>query len=349
MSHEDIPHVIIDTDAGIDDSAAILMVVAAHKRALLKLVAITTTQGNTTLQNVNKNVLRLLETVNLLHEIPVYSGAQSPLVRPYFDSHVKFHGEDGFGDSNLPYPQLAEHLQQKPASIKIFEEIQAHPGKLHLLAIGPLTNLALAKMLDPEFLYKLASLHIMGGNTTGEGNESACGEFNFVRDPEAAQIVLSCDEVDAAAGAILCPIYITPWETCLHALHIPYEYRLQLSKLSTPEAELLNAGERRNLEKKFFKVWITCDQLAAAWMMDILVGKALKSNSGDSSVGALCADQMHAAVTVELQGLHTRGQMVLDRRSFKTFVKSAVPSHILTGVNEATYKRYLTMSFGGDF
>ncbi|XP_018009984.1 probable uridine nucleosidase 2 [Hyalella azteca] len=347
---DDLPRIIVDTDAGIDDAGALFMLLEAHKKRLVNIVAITTCHGNTTVDNVNRNVLRILDKISMLDQIPVFSGTKSPITRPYFINETEFHGQDGFGDSDLPHPDPQKHLQKMPASLKIVEEVQKRPGSINLLAIGPLTNVAVAKMLEPRLLYRLASLHIMGGNTTGEGNESACGEFNFLNDPEAAQNVLSWDgpsSAESEAESKLCPIFITPWETCLCAINIPYEYRLELGRLETPQAALLNAGEARTMDKKLFRTWITCDQIAAAWMLDVLVGDALKS-TGETRE-ALCLAKMETFVSVEVQGTHTRGQMILDRCPFKRFVSYAVPASLLTAVNIATYKRYLTMAFGGEF
>ena len=78
-------------------------------------------------------------------------------------------------------------------------------GSITLVALGPLTNVAACINVDPSFITHLNSIMLMGGNSHGEGNVTACGEFNFHADPEAAKVV-----IDRAA----CPVYITPWETC---------------------------------------------------------------------------------------------------------------------------------------
>ncbi|KAK7065655.1 hypothetical protein SK128_012794, partial [Halocaridina rubra] len=82
-----------------------------------------------------------------------------------------------------------------------------------MAALGPLTNLAMAVRLDPSFFSHFTQIYVMGGNTTGEGNITVAGEFNFTCDPEAAKVVL--EEVER-------PIHVTPWETCLYHANLPY-------------------------------------------------------------------------------------------------------------------------------
>lgn len=334
-----LPKVIIDTDAGLDDALAIFMALAAHKRKEIEVIAITTVHGNTEVHNVNNNVLRILETANLLKQIPVYSGATKSLVHPFKFDEDPFHGLDGFGDANLPNPPPSiSHLQEEHAVLALLNLTKKYSNKVVLTALGPVTNLALAIRLDPSFLSRLADIYIMGGNTTGEGNITVSGEFNFACDPEAARVVF--EEVQK-------PIHLTPWEICLYQTHLPYEVRKKLGNTKTPEAELMNKIEAKVNAQRAFSNWITCDQLSMAWMIDNL--KSQKTNgsiSSKKSNKSLATSTKQCFATVELQGSFTRGQMVIDHEGR---MKRSPNLIILTDVNMQLYQRYLRLAFGGKF
>ncbi|KAF2363606.1 Inosine/uridine-preferring nucleoside hydrolase domain [Trinorchestia longiramus] len=347
-----LPRIIIDTDAGVDDANAIVMVLAAHARGLVNLAAITTTHGNTPLANVNKNVLRLLDCTNFLGQIPVFSGAVHPLVHPHgTQPEQPCHGKDGFGDSNLPHPDPEKFLEKEAAAVKIVQEVEAFPGCVHLLTLGPLTNVAVAKMLDSRLLVKLASLHVMGGNTTGLGNRTNCAEFNFMFDPEAAQNVLSRPPRKAVKSGsseedTSCPVYITPLETCVQTINFPVSFREELGQHDTKQAKMLNLAHAGCAIPTLYQQWATFDELAAARMLDILLGDAFLPVEDRSSYVPLSTASVDCNVTVELQGCHARGQMILDR---KNCVNYAIPASILTSVNVNLYKRYLKSAFAHVF
>ncbi|XP_047740936.1 non-specific ribonucleoside hydrolase RihC isoform X2 [Hyalella azteca] len=325
------------------------MLLSANKRSLLHMSAITTVHGNTALHNVNKNVLRLLHCVDMLGQVAVHSGCSTPLVQPYGEQSAQpYHGKDGFGDTNLPHPDLNTHLHPMPAALKIVEEVNAFPGSVHLLAIGPLTNVAVAKMLEPRLLYRLASLHIMGGNTTGRGNKSTCGEFNFLFDAEAAQNVLSSCGLPSDTSTFtdgegsLCPVFITPLETCIQAVNFPFSLREEYGRHDTPQAKLLNLAQKGCPTEGEYRQWATFDELATARLIDTLVGDAFLPLQDRHSYKPLSTATLDCNVTVELQGSHTRGMMVLDRRQE---IPYSIPASLLTGVNVELYKRYLTSVF----
>ncbi|KAG7261165.1 hypothetical protein CRUP_011994, partial [Coryphaenoides rupestris] len=136
--------------------------------------------------------------------IPVYRGCAEPLLGAVLEaSH--FHGEDGLGDAPDPQAPGLDGLQPGGAVEAIIRLVNENPGEVHLVATGPLTNLALAVKLDPALPDKLKALFIMGGNIESRGNKTVCGEFNFVADPEAAFIVLT---------RFRCRTFIASWEFC---------------------------------------------------------------------------------------------------------------------------------------
>ncbi|XP_038839693.1 pyrimidine-specific ribonucleoside hydrolase RihA-like [Salvelinus namaycush] len=106
-----------------------------------------------------------------------------------------------------------------------------NPKQVSLVALGPLTNLALAIRLDPSFQQNLKELIIMGGNMEGKGNVSLCGEFNFVMDPESAFIVLE---------EYLCPTRIASWEYCCRN-KLEWEFFEKLINEDTPAGRLMKA------------------------------------------------------------------------------------------------------------
>ncbi|PNF15370.1 hypothetical protein B7P43_G00929 [Cryptotermes secundus] len=260
----DVGKVIIDTDAGPDDAAAIFMALNGQiYNSELKVIAITCVNGNTIVDNVVVNVLKTLKTANRL-DIPVYRGASKSLIlTPPQDYYF---GEDGFGDFEFPDPPDPEELlQEQHAAIALIETATRYPGEVTLLCLGPLTNLALAIRLDPSFLTKLKQLVVMGGSVEGVGNIRSGIEFNFFVDPEAAFIVFN--STDTTDGDIQ-PIILVPLETTSERNILTKEWRKNvLGILSSPEVQLLNKAEQQQLEEDTL-YWECADCLAAAAIVD---------------------------------------------------------------------------------
>jgi inosine-uridine nucleoside N-ribohydrolase len=173
--------VIIDTDPGVDDALAILL--ALHSPEL-KIEAITAVAGNVPLDLTLPNSLRLLEVARRT-DIPVARGASRPLKRQLVTApHA--HGDNGLAGVDLPLPQTAPVAE--PAAQLISRITRQFPGEVEIVAIGPLTNIALALQSDPQLATRIHGLTIMGGSLSG-GNVTPAAEFNSYVDPEAAQIV----------------------------------------------------------------------------------------------------------------------------------------------------------------
>ena len=174
--------IIIDTDPGVDDALAFLLALASPE---VQLEALTTTQGNVTLEKATRNALSVLELCHASH-IPVASGSVLPLVQPLLASAL-VHGESGIGNSQLPEPQtkpLAKH-----AVDYLIERVLAEPGEISIFPIGPLTNIAMAIRKEPRFANAVKELVIMGGAILEHGNITPQAEFNIYVDPHAAHIV----------------------------------------------------------------------------------------------------------------------------------------------------------------
>ncbi|MEO8010150.1 MAG: nucleoside hydrolase, partial [Dokdonella sp.] len=173
---------LVDTDPGVDDALAILM---ACQHAVL--AALTVTAGNVGLRNTLDNALKLVEIMGT--QTPVFAGCLVPLVHPAADAAF-VHGADGFGDTG--YTRSSAVVSAEHAALAILRLSRERAGALTLVALGPLTNLALALRLDPELPQRVRRLVVMGGAVSGRGNTAQVpAEFNIGFDPEAAHIVFS--------------------------------------------------------------------------------------------------------------------------------------------------------------
>lgn len=172
---------LIDTDTASDDAVALIMALRAPD---VRVVAITTVAGNVPVQQATRNALYTAELCG--SNVPVYIGADKPLLRKYEDA-TWFHGHDGLGDHNYPAPhRSAASLHAVDA---IIETVEANPG-LVVVTLGPLTNIALAVAKKPEIAKHVSRCVIMGGAPCCEGNVTPAAEYNIWVDPEAARMVM---------------------------------------------------------------------------------------------------------------------------------------------------------------
>lgn len=197
-------YVIVDVDVGCDDAWALLILLKAMDHDLCHILAITCTHGNTTVDRVAKNVLRVLETVGKEKSIPVYKGSVKSLI----DTKVldQFHGEDGLSDLQWSTEPDVGLIRKKHAVNKMYELIMERPKEVSIICLGPLTNLAICLRMYPDMVDNIKDVSMMGGNNWGVGNTTKAAEFNCYIDSEAVSIVLN---------TLKCPITILPWEACL--------------------------------------------------------------------------------------------------------------------------------------
>ena len=175
-------HILLDTDPGIDDALAILLALASPE---IFLEGLSIVHGNCSLEQATTNALSILELANATH-IPVAVGCELPLVQPSLLA-PETHGNTGLGYANLPSPRTKPQVQH--GCDFLIERIMSAPGEVTLVAIGPLTNVALAIRQEPLIAKSLKELIIMGGAIRYEGNTTAPAEFNTYADPHAAHIV----------------------------------------------------------------------------------------------------------------------------------------------------------------
>lgn len=173
--------VILDCDTGIDDALA-LFYGAAHGA---EFVACTVTHGNVPVDVGTRNTLTILDALGL-DTVPVFTGAARPLAQPLMTAEF-VHGQDGLGDAGVPpSARIAGDL----AAVEIVRLARERPGELTLVAVGPLTNVALALVLEPRLPELVRRVVVMGGAVGVPGNASELGEANVWHDPEAAALVV---------------------------------------------------------------------------------------------------------------------------------------------------------------
>ena len=173
--------IIIDCDPGIDDALAL---VYAHGHPGLALAGLTTVAGNVSLDKTTANALRIRDFLGVTG-VPVVAGSPGPLLRSAIDAR-DVHGESGLGQVQLPDP--ATGPDPGHGADFIIDQVRAAPGEITLIAVGPLTNIALAVRRYPALTTEVSDFVIMGGSS-GRGNVTPAAEFNIAADPEAAAIV----------------------------------------------------------------------------------------------------------------------------------------------------------------
>jgi purine nucleosidase len=175
--------IIIDCDPGIDDAQAIMM---AYRHPDVNIEAITTVTGNVGVDLTTANALKILDVLEA-KPIPVFSGARTGLVEAG-KTASSVHGKDGLGDVEIS--KSSRPVEEEPAALALIRMAKENPGELELIAIGPLTNLAIALRLEPNLPGLFKRLVIMGGAYYGQGNtENPPSEFNLYADPDAAAVV----------------------------------------------------------------------------------------------------------------------------------------------------------------
>ena len=197
--------VIIDTDPGIDDAAAIFFALGSPE---LDILALTTIFGNVSLDQCTANALRILEAAGR-EGIPVYRGAPRTfgLGDPPLAPHI--HGSDGLGDTGLPAPKTA--AQPSHAVFEIVERALAAPGEITFVALGRLTNLALAINMEPRVAESFDEVVVMGGAVGVPGNATPVATANIWGDAQAADVVYRSGARVVQVGLDVClEVELTP-------------------------------------------------------------------------------------------------------------------------------------------
>ncbi|MHA6667891.1 nucleoside hydrolase [Homoserinimonas sp. A447] len=276
-----VTKLLLDCDPGLDDALALVL---AHGDPNLELVAVTTVGGNVALENTTRNALELREYLGFTG-VPVAAGAAGPLVREAKNA-AEVHGAGGLGDVILPKAELP--LDGAHAADLIINTLKDAPGEIHLVAVGPMTNVALALRQEPRIAEWAASFVIMGGSYT-RGNTTPAAEFNIYADPEAAAEVFAAD-----------------WNTVMVGLDLT----LQAMVTDTIKQRMLELGKLgRDLVVPLATFW----------------NDPQDPNWGGQAVHDVCAvayvsrpdlfTTVPARVEVETEGKWTAGMTVTDFRS----------------------------------
>ncbi len=174
--------VILDVDPGVDDAVAMCL---AFAMADLDVLAVTAVGGNVPADQSTRNVQAIVEQLDPPRWPRLGAGAADRMLRT--DARHVF-GADGLCGANLP---CAELHHQRPSIKVMIDEVQAAPGDVTILALGPLSNLAIALQQQPDLASQIGHLIIMGGTLAGPGNVTPLAEFNIYCDAEAARDVFS--------------------------------------------------------------------------------------------------------------------------------------------------------------
>ncbi len=180
--------VVLDMDPGVDDAVALMLALNSEE---LNIVGITTTYGNVPVDIATKNVFRVLSLANRI-DVPVYVGSYRPILS--FAGYAEdIHGEDGLGGVSIPYVDISPKGSAVPFLMHAAREYE----DLTIVSTGPLTNIALAILVDREFPRHVGRLIHMGGayglTDYGYGNVGPVNEFNIYSDPHAAKVVFESD------------------------------------------------------------------------------------------------------------------------------------------------------------
>ncbi|NTW03212.1 MAG: nucleoside hydrolase [Oscillochloris sp.] len=273
--------ILLDTDPGIDDALAILLALAAPE---IDLAALSVVHGNCPLTEALRNALDVLALGGAPH-IPVAAGCDRPLLRAPFHA-PEVHGVSGLGYAILP-PSPAALVGEHAVDLLI-REVMAAPGTMTLVAVGPLTNVALAMRKEPRLAAALRELIYMGGAFLIEGNVSPLAEFNVYTDPHAAQMVFS-------SGA---PITIMPWDIT-RDVRINDTHIARLLARGGPIARFVAEATRYYMEMHRMRLgFFGCSlndpaALALAYMPNLATTRAVNVQvelSSDLSLGKTVAD-----------------------------------------------------------
>lgn len=285
------PRVVLDCDPGVDDAFAIFTALR-H----CDLVAITSVAGNVTVDHTTRNALGVVELAGAA--TPVFRGAEGPIDGSPLDDARHVHGETGLGGVVLPEPS------RSPADGHAVEALleTTADGDVAVVAIGPLTNVALAVQRDPGWAQRVPRLVIMGGSLDA-GNVTAAAEFNIWADPEAAALVFE-------AG----------FDLTMAGLNLTRQVQM-----GTPEIERLRAGD-------------TPTGRLAADALDHYAGFSRREyGTAKSAMHDPCAvlqvvrpdlfGHRDLHVTVETAGIHTRGMTLCDLRPNPSAPNASVMVH----------------------
>lgn len=291
--------IIIDCDPGVDDSFAILM---AARDKDTEIIGLTSTFGNTNLDNATENLLGLKKLFNI--DAPVYIGSENPIMFLKKD-YGEFHGSNGLGGVHLDTSGV--ELAKGYAWDGIYDLCKKYPNEVTVITLGPVTNLAKALLKYEDLAGLIKEIHMMGG-TANTGNEGIYGEVNFMNDPHAAKIAFKADVKKTMSG-------------------LDGNYTTMLNK---EEIEKVLEKVKKNIPELFTPLdFYNNSQVKAG-------AKGLVINDAAAMQVALTSDYEfeNLPVDVEIVDGISFGRSVIDRRPYSPFKKNA---YIVTSIDKQKF------------
>jgi purine nucleosidase len=288
---------LIDCDTGIDDAVALLYACGSPEAELL---GVTCVPGNVSLEDVGRNTLAVLELAGR-SDVEVALGRDRPLVRPLRIA-PETHGPHGLGYA-VPDPPRAGPSVRVAADLTL-EVARARPGAVTLVTLGPLTNLALALLRDPDLPRRLAGLVMMVGAYRTAGNTAPTTEWNSSVDPEALAIVLDSWERATAADPSVARPLVLGLDVTERAKMTPEHIDRLADRGGDPEGPLVRFV--RDALRFYFEFHSRYDGFYGAFIHDALAMAVALDRS--------LARSEALTVDVELSGQLTAGETVTDWR-----------------------------------
>ncbi len=296
--------VIIDCDPGIDDSLAIMLALSMPEE--IEVVGITVAAGNAPVEMGYGNALKVLKFMGRL-DVPVFMGADRPLKRDFVNA-LDTHGSDGLGESFLPQVPEEEYERQEMNAVQFMQEtLQREP--VSVIALGPMTNLAMLIEKAPSSFGKIQEIVSMGGTFRSHGNCSPVAEYNYWCDPDAAALVYG--EMDRLGRKI-------------HMVGLDVTRRIVL----TPD--LLDYMKRLDPHTGAFTQKITKFYFDFHWQWEHLIGCVI--NDPLAVAYFACRDLckgFESYVQIETKGI-SLGQSIVDSMNFYRHAPNAI---VLTEVD----------------
>lgn len=295
--------IIIDTDPGIDDAVA-LAIALFNETVDVKLI--TTVAGNVSLEKVTANALKLLTFWG--KKVPVAKGAEKPFIQKFVDA-AGIHGQSGMDGFDFPEPDMS--LLVKEHAVNKMREVIMAEKTITLVAIGPLTNVALLFALYPEVKTHISRIVLMGGSLT-RGNKGVMAEFNFATDPHAAKMVF-----DAGVPLVMAGLDVG-WQSAI---------------LPEDTAKLLTMGKTGQMVHALFKKYRSGTFATGLRMYDACaVAYLLKPEIFKTA---------DVFVDIELSGKLTSGCSIVD---LKDYLKQTANATVCTEIDPVAFRTWFIES-----
>lgn len=300
--------VIVDTDPGNDDAIAIMMALSAPN---LKVEAITVCPGNVDYDNELRNALYTVQVSGYAGKVPVHAGMRKPLLNITYPTATFIHGKYGLGAVEVP--DVEQTIDPEHAALAIIRLVRQYPGEIVILALGGLTNVAMALLLDPG----IAPL-IKGIQFVASAGPAVPG-FNVLADPEAAHIVFNSGTIVTfglgRAGAL---------DTILTKEDFD-----EIAKFDTPRSRFfMKSNELRltfEMSARNAPGVVNGDPMAVAMIIDPAVGQEFKA----------------IAARVELEGEYTRGAVLYGENRYSMAPTPPPNANLCVKADNARFKQIL--------